>query len=139
MRLLIRMSVMLAGVFLVFASTNANASDWYGFEVKVPFPFVVNGHTLPAGQYMVDEEGASRVLIHGEKGNHAAVFLETIPATRQEPVWTKPALTFTRYENQYRLSNVWETGKYGFGIIDRSSSRSSSRWHADEQIVIAAQ
>ena len=119
MRSIMRKSVMLAGVFLVFAGANASASDWNVMEVKVPFPFVVNGQTFPAGQYMVEEEDGSALLLRGEKGNHAATFVTTIPASGQEPAGTKPALTFTRDENQYRLSSVWESGSEGWSIIGR--------------------
>jgi hypothetical protein len=118
MRSIMRKSVMLAGAFLLFAGANARASDGYAFEVKVPFPFVVTGQTFPAGQYMVEEQAdGSVLLLRGEKGNHAVTFLTTTPASRREPAGTKPALTFTRDENQYRLSSVWESGSAGWSII----------------------
>jgi hypothetical protein len=114
-----RKSVVLAGAFLLFAGA-ANASDGYAFEVKVPFPFVVAGQTFPAGQYMVEEQSnGSNLLLRGEMGNHTATFLNTTHASRQEPAGTKPALTFTRHENQYQLSSVWESGSEGWSIIRR--------------------
>ena len=119
MKSVIRKSVLLAAVFLVFAGANANASGWNVTEVKVPFPFVVNGHTFPAGQYMVEQEGGSALLIRGEKRNHAAAFAMTVAASGQDPAGTKPTLTFTRHENQYRLSSVWESGSEGWSVIGR--------------------
>jgi hypothetical protein len=118
MRSIVRTSVMLAGGFLLFAGANANAADGYAFEVKVPFPFVVTGQTFPAGKYMVEElSNGSSLLLRGEKGNHASTFVMTTPANRQEPAGTKPALTFTHGENQYRLSSVWESGSQGWSVI----------------------
>lgn len=118
MKSIVRKSVMLAGACLLFAGANANASEGYAFEVKVPFPFVVTGQTFPAGQYMVEEQAEGSVLLlRGEKGNHAATFVMTTPASRQDPAGTKPALTFTRSENQYRLSSVWESGSQGWSVI----------------------
>jgi hypothetical protein len=120
MRSIMRWSAMLAGAFLLFAVGNANAAEGYSFEVNVPFPFVVTGQTFPAGQYMVEEQaGGSSLLLRGEKGIHAVTFLTTIHATRQEPAGTKPALTFTRDENQYRLSSVWESGSEGWRVMGR--------------------
>ena len=120
MRSIMRKSVMVAGAFLLFAGANASASEGYTFEVKVPFPFVVTGQTFPAGQYMVEEQGdGSSLLLRGEKGNHAVTFLRTTRASRQEPGGTNPALTFTRSENQYQLSSVWESGSEGWRIINR--------------------
>ena len=111
---------MLAGAFLLFAVATAKASEGYAFEVKVPFPFVVTGHTFPAGQYMIEEQAnGSSLLLRGENGNHAATFLNTTPASRQEPAGTKPALTFTHDENQYRLSSVWESGSQGWRVMGR--------------------
>jgi len=120
MRSMMRKSVMLAGACLLFGVANANASEGYAFEVKVPFPFVVTGHTFPAGQYMVEEQAEGSVLLlRGEKGNHAVTFLRTTRASRQEPAGTQPALTFTRDEKQYRLSSVWESGSEGWSVINR--------------------
>ena len=120
MRSIVRKSVLLAGACLLFAGATASASDGYAFEVKVPFPFVVTGQTFPAGQYMIEEEAnGTSLLLRGEKGNHAVMFLRTIPASRQEPAGTKPALTFTRDEKQYRLSSVWESGSQGWSIMGR--------------------
>ena len=115
-----RQAMMLAGAFLLFAGANANASEGYTFEVKVPFPFVVTGQTFPAGQYMVEEQAEGSVLLlRGEKGNHAVTFVRATRATRPEPAGTEPALTFTRSENQYQLSSVWEPGSEGWSVIGR--------------------
>jgi len=120
MRSIMRPSVMLAGAFLLFAVANANASEGYAFEVTVPFPFVVTGQTFPAGQYMVEEQAEGSVLLlRGEKGNHAVTFLTTTRASRQDRAGTPPALTFTRDENQYRLSSVWESGSEGWSLVKR--------------------
>lgn len=111
--------MVLAGAFLLFAGANANASDANFMEIKVPFPFVVKGQAFPAGQYRVEEESGSALLIRGEKGNHAAAFVMTMRASGADPAGTKPALTFTRHENQFRLSSVWEPDGEGWSVIDR--------------------
>ena len=51
MRSILRNSVILAGVFLLFAGANASAALVNVLEVKVPFSFVVNGQSFPAGRY----------------------------------------------------------------------------------------
>ena len=120
MRSIVRKSAMLAGAFLLVAGATAQASEGYTFEITVPFPFVVTGQTFPAGQYMVEEQAnGSSLLLHGEKGNYAVTFLNTTPASRPEPAGTKPALTFTHSENQYRLSSVWESGSQGWSVMGR--------------------
>ena len=95
------------------AAGTARAAD--AIEVKVPFPFVVHGQTFPAGQYTIEREGSalSVLLIRGDKGNKAVAFVSTLPADGRDPAGDTPSLTFKRHENQYRLSEVWESGSEG--------------------------
>jgi hypothetical protein len=84
-------------------------------EIKVPFPFLVNGKTLPAGEYRVDSEGGV-VLFRGEKGTSATAFVVTTPAGGHDPVGDQPALSFTRYETQYRLADIWQSRSTGLEV-----------------------
>jgi len=116
MKSILKRSALLAAVFLGFNVAAARAAS---VEVKVAFPFVVNGQTLPAGQYLVEDEGSTAVLIKGENGNHAEAFVLTVPVTGHDPAGEKPALTFTRHEARYRLSGIWESNSDGRAIVDR--------------------
>ncbi|HEY3045092.1 MAG TPA: hypothetical protein VGJ39_13760 [Vicinamibacterales bacterium] len=113
---ILKKSAVFATAFLVFNGAAARAAT---VEVKVAFPFVVHGQTMPAGRYLVESEGSNGVLIRGEKGNHADMFVLTIPAVGHDPAGEKPALTFTRHETQYRLSSIWESGTDEQAIVDR--------------------
>lgn len=101
---------------LVFLGLHAGSARAEEVLVKVPFPFVVGAVTLPAGQYLLQpaEIDPSVMTIRGMTGDHpsSAVVL-TIPADGQDPAGERPALTFTRVENQYRLSTIWESGTEG--------------------------
>ena len=89
-------------------------------QANVPFPFVVNGRTLPAGKYAVERNMTtpSALMIRAQHGRDAAVVLTT-PDGGTDPAGTKPALTFQRYENQYRLSGVWDVNGNGRDIVQR--------------------
>jgi len=106
-------SVLGAIACVVVTAGNAAAADMV--DVKVPFPFVANGHTFPAGQYTIERAGTgtSVLLIRGDKHNRTAAFVSTTPADGRDPAGDRPALTFTRHENQYRLSAVWESATEG--------------------------
>ena len=121
MRSMMRKSAAFAGACLLVAGATANVAAASVAEVKVPFSFVVNGRTLPAGQYMIerDELSSSVLLIRGEKNNHTATFVWTIPAGGQDPAGTVPALIFKRHEKEYRLSSVWESGSEGWSVTGR--------------------
>jgi hypothetical protein len=55
----------------------------------------------------------SVLLIRGENGAATGMFVLTRPAAGRDPAGETPALTFNRYENQYRLVRVWESASQG--------------------------
>ncbi|MCM3879274.1 MAG: hypothetical protein ND807_04110 [Vicinamibacterales bacterium] len=112
MKSIMKTSCLLAGGFLVFGVGTARADE---LDVKVPFAFVVNGRTLPAGQYRFESDATdpSVILIHGDKGVKAAIFVVTQPATGHDPAGDTPVLTFTHHETEYRLTDIWESGTEG--------------------------
>lgn len=103
---------LLAAAFVVCFGGSARAA---AIEVKVPFPFLVHGKTLPAGEYRVENDGAV-VRFRGEKGNRASLFVMTTPAGGHDPAGDKPTLSFTRDETQYRLADIWESGSQGLAV-----------------------
>ena len=121
MRKMMRNAMLTAGAILLCAGGTARASMSEVLEANVPFPFVVNGQTMPAGRYMVqrDDTSSSILLIRGEGNNHALALVSTIPDGGHDPAGSQPALTFTRHENQYRLASVWESGSEGWDVAAR--------------------
>jgi hypothetical protein len=88
-------------------------------RMTVPFPFVVNGRTLPPGRYDVrsDDRDPTLVRIDGVTNTKAHAILVTIPDYGRSPSGDKPAMTFMRTEGQYRLSRVWESRDYDRDIV----------------------
>jgi hypothetical protein len=115
MQRVLRRATLIAAGLLALTGGTARAAV---VDVKVPFPFVVEGQQFPAGEYRLqrDQTDSSVVLIRGEKGNTPAVFVLTTPAAGHDPAGDKPALTFKRYENQYRLTNIWESNSQGHEV-----------------------
>lgn len=107
-----RTKLLTLGVLMGACLALAGSARASTLEVKVPFPFVVRGKTMPAGQYLVsDEDGV--VQLRGEKGTHAVQMILTIPASGSDPAGKTPVLTFKRHENEYRLSGIWESTTEG--------------------------
>lgn len=104
---------MLAAAFVMLSAGVARAAV---LEVKVPFPFVVHGQAMPAGQYRVTDNNGL-VQLKGERGTHANDFLLTAPAGGQDPKGRTPVLLFKKYENQYRLADIWESASEGREVI----------------------
>ena len=113
-------SVMLAAGAMVLGAATVGASPDMIFEGDVPVPFVVNGMTFPAGKYMVERESSSVLLIRGEKRNHAAAHIATLPDDGFDPAGAQPALVLKEVEGKYRLTGVWESSRAGWDIIRES-------------------
>jgi hypothetical protein len=112
---LMKKATLLGVGFLVAAAGTAWAEV---VEVKVPFAFVVNGETLPAGAYRLQREASSPsvVLIRGQHGTKARMFVLTVPAVGHNPAGDTAALIFTPDETDHRLIAVWESGNAGHEI-----------------------
>jgi hypothetical protein len=116
MQTVLKRSLWLAAAAILLQGGVARAAS---MEVKVPFPFLVHGHMLPAGQYRVEEEGTNLLLIRGEKKTHGEAFVTTIPATGHDPAGETPTLTFTQHETEHRLSGVWDSAYDGRVLLGR--------------------
>jgi len=119
MTLNITKAVLLAAALAVSAAGAARADT---LDVKVPFPFVVRGQSMPAGEYRIENDGPV-VSLRPEHGRGGVIFLGTTPARGHDPAGDTPALIFTRGGTQYRLANIWLSAQRG-EAVPRSSARS---------------
>src|SRR5262245_8199097 len=117
MRSVIVTSALLGATLLFAAPGTARASEI--LEFTVPFSFLVNNETFPAGQYTIEEGPLGNPSVLLIRGMHTpdAAFVTTHEAGGQGP--KQPALQFERHENQYRLTNVWESPHEGQTIVVR--------------------
>jgi hypothetical protein len=85
--------ILLGGAILLAVSGNAQAAMDTVVRANVPFDFVVNGQTMPAGRYRIERDGLSPslLLIRGDqKNNHAAVFVLTVQNGGEPPETLNP-------------------------------------------------
>ena len=77
-------------------------------DAVVPFPFVVNGHTLPAGKYTIerDDVASSVLVLRGDGKHHSEVFVPAIHEEARPTADRHPTLTFERKGDQYLLKQV---------------------------------
>jgi hypothetical protein len=113
-------TTMLLGTLLLLGHSTAARAEEVA-RVTVPFPFVVNGTTLPSGQYEIrtDDQTPGVVMIDGLTNTKVHAIVSTIPDYGRDPKGDKPALTFVRNGNEYRLLRVWESRDYGRDIVGR--------------------
>lgn len=98
-------------------------------QVEVPFPFVVNDQTMPAGPYVIRmEEGqpARRVIsiVHqnGEGVQPMLVPVESIEnGDRGARESQEPMLIFNSYGDKHYLSQIWGAGAMTGFLVPPSS------------------
>ena len=77
-------------------------------RASVPFDFVVGGHTMPAGSYLVSSEGNLGVLaIRNESSGGAPIFVIS-NSVYGEMETSGGILTFNHYGADYFLAQVWD-------------------------------
>ena len=104
----------LLGACMLFAS--AAAANAGTLEVNVPFAFMVGSQQMPAGVYRIERDiwmPASVVLIRGQHGNNAQLFVQTTPLNGANPAGDAPALVFVPDEGARRLTQVWGASAVG--------------------------
>jgi hypothetical protein len=99
-------SAALSAVFVGFIVGSASAQQT--IIANVPFAFEVGHQQVPAGRYEAVLDG-DILMLRGENV-HAAAYAVTSPASGHDPDGAEPALVFSRGEDGYHLSAIWEAG-----------------------------
>jgi hypothetical protein len=111
----IKKASVLAVALLGLFAGRARAQEL--ITVRIPFAFVAGSETFPAGRYDITAtDDGERVLAIRGTDNRAAGFVLTMPASGPDPAGDQPVLVFTKYEDTYRLSQIWESRDEG-GVI----------------------
>ena len=119
-------SSLFAVAFLGMFAGSVHAQDM--ITARVPFPFLVGSEQFPAGHYDISNPGGSQgVMSIRGTDNKAASFALTTSAGGSDPAGDHPVLVFKRYENGYRLSQIWESSTDGRQLSGLSARRRTAR------------
>ena len=108
-----KQSILLGALLLVLAAGSASAAV---VKANIPFPFIVHGQTMPAGEYTLQQSAdePSLLLIRERNGDHARALALTEPAATPDPAAAqKSAILFTLHDGKYWLADVWESKSEG--------------------------
>ncbi|MCM3873470.1 MAG: hypothetical protein ND895_22535 [Pyrinomonadaceae bacterium] len=92
---------------------NAQIDSDITIEVSVPFPFVVDNTTLPAGKYeirTIDDNTLSVLELRSVNGHTSVVFETDAAVTPDGQSATKTELVFDKVGGKDFLSQVWLAG-----------------------------
>jgi hypothetical protein len=124
----IRKASVFAAVLLGSCVSTVRAQDI--IVAKIPFAFVVGSSTLPAGRYEIrpmDDGGGTVFAIEGKDNPSEGAFAVTNPAAGRDPIGDEPALVFMRDDNQYRLSQIWDSTTEGRELLNSQARRREAR------------
>ncbi len=115
-------------LLLAFATLPLFAQNGVHLSTNVPFPFQVEGKTLPAGQYEFYQRSANNEsgwFIRSEKTGTGDVLFETENEQAEQPK-EDTSVYFVQVGDQYYLSDLWTAGgKYGWHVpvkLERNAS-----------------
>jgi hypothetical protein len=133
--------VSLLGLLLVAESAMAQTVH---VRADVPFNFSVGSKTYPAGAYSVktiSDRDVKVLLLHAEDGKNSMPIISN--ATENLTPADKTKLVFSRYGNQYFLSQVWLNGATRGHQLPKSNrekevAKTMARNLATEQVEVVA-
>ena len=99
-------AVVTLGLMLAAPALAQTAS----MKVNVPFDFIVNGKTLPAGEYQVDTLSTSASTIAIRNAEKSAKLVALTNGCESSEAADNSKLVFHRYGSEYFLAQVWTGG-----------------------------
>ncbi len=130
-------------VVLALMMAGESVAQTIRLKADVPFEFIVNGSTLPPGQYTIQSFGVAdgkTLLVRNADKNESATVNSINVESRESAPATK--LIFHRYGNRYFLSQVWIAGNERGNELPKSHRESELArdydHHFQEVDVVAA-
>lgn len=130
-------AVLTLGLLLAAPALAQTAS----MKVNVPFDFIVNGKTLPAGEYRVDGLSTSTSTIAIRNTEQSAKLMTLTNGCESTEAAEASKLVFHRYGGQYFLAQVWSAGSSEGRELPRSRAErevASNNQPAPQLVAIAA-
>ena len=113
-------------VFFIITTTVAfQAQTAKIFKIDIPFEFIINDRTLPAGRYSIGRlnEQNPDLLLFRKKDGRTNILVLTQRANG-EPMSARSMLSFNRYGESVFLKSVWAANeRYGSTLVQSSSER----------------
>ena len=135
-----RQMLTLVGVLGMLLAAGSASAQTIKVKADVPFNFIINKATLPAGEYTlmsVGTESARALSIRSaDKQNQALVLANHVDS--RTPCKTSK-LIFNRYGDRYFLSQVWVAGNDSGRQLPRSPRETEVAMdYTPQQVIVLA-
>jgi len=95
---------------------------------NIPFNFQVGETALPAGEYVIQQAGTSRMLTMRNLDRETGAIMYVVPQSLQAESARNTRLVFHRYGGTYFLSQVWQgRGQNGDALPQSKAERVTAR------------
>lgn len=111
-------------------------------KANIPFQFVVEGKTMPAGEYLLQKSGSLFVSLQSFGEKSAVLSPVIVSGILDSGNRSEAKLYFRRYGDQYFLSGIWD-GYIDKGLVipeshtERELAKSASLGKSDTVFVLA--
>jgi hypothetical protein len=96
---------------LIMSVVSANAQSTHRFKVDVPFQFILNGQTLPAGNYVIERtDPAKPNIVTLKRADGGVVRVIITQRVEREHPSAESSLIFIRRGDRRYLFQVWNVG-----------------------------
>src|SRR5262245_55975551 len=93
---------------LITVTSSVDAQSAHKFKVNVPFAFVLNGQTLPAGEYFVERTDPARPnILTVKRVDGTIVRVVLTQRVEKENPSRASSLIFIRSKGKHYLFQVW--------------------------------
>ena len=102
--------IMLVATALALLITTAASAQTVKLKANVPFNFIVNRATLPAGEYWVESMDGNGHVLAIRNSDLKVTNLVLSNSCRHLEAAKQSKLIFSRYGNRYFLKQIWVRG-----------------------------
>ena len=129
-------TVVLLLAFIALVANSIAAQSSHRFKVDVPFEFVLNGQTLPAGEYVIERTNAARpdIVTLKKKDRDFVRMVITQRVEKDEPSPTSSLIFITRNGTHY-LFQVWNVADMNGNQIPVTFDKTNDRVRTNVALV----
>lgn len=135
-----KQALTLIGVLSLLLAAGSAFAQTINVKGDIPFSFIVNKATLPAGQYelkSLTEDG--RMLSVRDSDGQAVAMIGSI-RTESLKAANETKLVFTRYGDRYFLSQIWVAGETSGHQLPKSKREAEVAMdYNPERVVVVAE
>ena len=127
----------LVGVLSLMLVAGSAFAQNMNLTADIPFNFVLQKQSLPAGHYTIKAMGDGVLAVQGENGKPVAMILTHSIESARPAEHSK--LVFQRYGDRYFLAQAWATGTSAGIELPKSARESEVAMDTrPEQVIVLA-